>query len=211
MKISIVGPGAVGKTTVINYLTPYLDGEKFVTIQEREEFINNKFDEYMKNMKGSAFETQKTFFVKRFDQIERMQDKKNALMDRHLIDDFIFPRVHIQIGNFSKQEAKEWEAIESKFWKELKDLPRLDIVFILLAPNKLIEERRENRSKIEHHRKFEVVNHDFFREVNKKYHDRESILYKAANEFAKKVVILENENSESTAKKIKDILIKAKL
>lgn len=206
LKIAIVGPGAVGKTTVINYCKNFLEENNFKTIQEREDFINRDFDNYMNNMEKTAFEVQKQFFKKRMDQIERMQFETRALMDRHIIDDFIFPLVHIKVGNFTEQQADEWKSIQKKYWNKLKNKPKLDIIFILLADDETIEGRREGRSKVDSYRKEEVKNKLFFRNVNELYHSSDSILYKAANEFSKKVVVLKNSDSHETSKKIKDVI-----
>lgn len=201
--IAIVGPGAVGKTTVLSHLQETLDNYKFVKIDERDYLINYDFDNYMNDMKSKAFKTQQSFFAKRYDQIQRMQNEEIAIMDRHLIDDFLFPRVHIKVGNFSKEEAKEWETIEKKYFDLLSKVKKLDLLIILLASDELIESRRESRAKVEAHRKEEPKNKEFFREVNNFYHDEDSIMYKAANMFSDKVIVFKNDNSENTAKKIK--------
>lgn len=208
LKIAIVGPGAVGKTTVIKHCKEFLENNHFKTIQEREVFINDNYDSYMNNMKEEAFKTQKLFFMKRMDQIERMQFEPRALMDRHIIDDFIFPLVHIKIGNFTDEEAIEWKSIQSKYWKKMKNKPKLDILFILLADDSTIETRRSKRSEIDRYRKEETKNTIFFREVNKLYHSNDSILYEAANKFAKDVVVLKNVDSLNTSKEIISIVNK---
>lgn len=204
-RFALVGPGAVGKSTVISFLNDYLINNGFEKIDERE-YIDLGFGGYMSDMKSHAFNTQVKFFSKRLEQIKRLSSENRALMDRHLIDDFIFPQAHIAVGNFSEAEANEWKNIEKKYWEELSKLPKLDLVIILLAPYETIQKRREERAKIEEFRKEELNNDAFFEKVNRIYYDKESVLYKAADEFANEKLIIENFNSKETAINIREII-----
>ncbi|MCK5867307.1 MAG: nicotinamide mononucleotide transporter [Mycoplasmataceae bacterium] len=206
IKIAIIGPGAVGKTTVISHIQDFLDENKIIPVQEREDFIDEKFADYMSNMKNSAFATQKNFFQKRYKQIQGLKSKPRAMIDRHIIDDFIFPRVHIECGNFTKDEAKEWVEIEKEYWDKLGKEDKLDIVFILQADNETIESRRAGRSAIDEKREDETKNTNFFRLVNEQYHNSDSIMFKAVNEFSNKHYKFINKNSKETAKSIEKII-----
>lgn len=199
IKIAIIGPGAVGKTTVIGHLQEFLDKNGIVTVQERENFIDDKFANYMSDMKSVAFATQNNFFKKRFKQIQELDLKPRAMIDRHIIDDFIFPRVHIKCGNFSEDEAKEWEVIEADYWDKLSKENKLDIVFILQADNETIESRRNGRSATDDKRTDETKNTEFFRLVNEQYHNKDSIMFKAVNEFSNQYYKFINKNSKETA------------
>jgi nicotinamide mononucleotide transporter len=103
MKIAIIGPGAVGKTTIIKYLEE--DLKEFEFIYERQDIINENFGRYMEDMHSNAFEMQKNFFAYRKEEIKKLNNLKNGIIDRHLIDDFIFPQVHIEVNNFTEEEA----------------------------------------------------------------------------------------------------------
>ncbi len=204
MKIAIIGPGAVGKTTIIEILKKDLIDFKFM--DEREEILNENFDSYMKDFKSNAFESQKHFFNFRKKQIESFINFDNVIIDRHLIDDFIFPETHIEFKNFNSEEATKWKKIEEEYLLFLKSIPKLDFLFLLTANDEIIKKRREKRSLKEDLRKSEMDNHYFFNKVNEKY--QSDNFKKFAEKFTKKLIILENKESEKTAKNIKEIILK---
>lgn len=204
MKIAIIGPGAVGKTTIIESLKKDLIDFKFM--DEREEIINEHFDSYMKDFKSNAFELQKSFFNFRKKQIESFINFDNVIIDRHLIDDFIFPETHIEFKNFNSEEVTKWKKIEKEYLLFLKSIPKLDFLFLLTANDEIIKKRREKRSSKVDLRKSEINNHAFFNKVNEKYQSNN--FKKFAEKFTKKLIILENKESEKTAKNIKEIILK---
>jgi len=204
MKIAIIGPGAVGKTTIIKYLEQ--DLKEFEFIYERTNLINEDFEKYMEDMQSNAFEMQKNFFYYRKEEVQKLNNFKNVIIDRHLIDDFIFPQVHIESGNFTEQQVIDWKKIEKKYLNFLESTPKLDFVFLLEGNNEEIKKRRVNRSQNEKIREFELNNHTFFEKVNEKYKSPEFIL--SISKYSKKCIILENNDSKETAEKIKQIILK---
>lgn len=200
-RVAIIGPGAVGKTTVIRNMEDFLVKNNIKKFDERKGFITDEFDGYMDDMKNNAFRMQQEFFKKRIQQFRELNKHSIGLMDRHSTDDFIFSRVHIQVGNFTGEQAKTWMKLEKKYFRVLNRLEKLDILFLLMQSDKIIESRRTSRSSTEEFRSTETKNTEFFKEVNKMYNDETSIMYKAFK-FSKKQVIINNEDSEKTAKKI---------
>jgi deoxyadenosine/deoxycytidine kinase len=61
----------------------------------------------MKDMKEYAFSSQVNFFKERLKVIIKAQNQGSFIMDRHLIDDFVFPLAHIEFGNFTENQIKE--------------------------------------------------------------------------------------------------------
>ncbi len=204
MKIAIIGPGAVGKTTIIKELENSL--KNFTFLYERDETINELFDEYMKDMKTHAFEFQKQMFSQRKKDLEKFANFKNIIIDRHLIDDFIFPEIHIKLNNFTQDQVIKWKVIEKKYLSYLKSIQKLDILFLIICNDAIIEERRNERSGIEEYRKYETKNHEFFKNINNKYHSKEFENF--ALKFTKKIVILENISSSKTSLEIQKIISK---
>ena len=202
MKIAIIGPGAVGKTTIIKKLEESL--ENFEFLYERDEVINEKFDEYMKDMKTHAFEFQKEMFAQRKKEIEKFPNFENVIIDRHLIDDFIFPEIHIKLNNFTQDQVVEWKVIEKKYLSYLKSIQKLDILFLIICSDIVIEERRNKRSESEEYRKYETKNHEFFKNINNKYNSKEFKDF--ALKFAKKIVVLDNDSSLETSLTIQKII-----
>ncbi len=206
LRVAIIGPGAVGKTTVIKDLKPFLEKNDMPLFDEREGVITDDFSAYMADMKGHAYKMQKEFFKTRLKQLESLSSFEKGMMDRHSTDDFLFSQLHINVGNFSKEQSRRWQRIDFKrFWWKLESLPQLDILFVLMGTDEMIESRREKRSSCDEVRKHEIKNKKFFREANAMYHDTNSIMYKAFK-FSKRQVIIENKDSHRTAKKITKIL-----
>lgn len=206
LKVAIIGPGAAGKTTIINHLKPFLEKNNFTLIDERNEVKNNQFSKYMDDLKANAYEMQLFFFEQRIKQAWKLHSLSRGLMDRHSIDDWLFSHVHIKEKNFSEPEIKKWFKKEKKYLRILSSMPKLDIVFLIMADNEVIEKRRQKRSQDDKYRETETKNKNFFQVVNAEYNNQDSILYTNLKRFAKKHEIFKNNNSKETAKKIEDIL-----
>ena len=202
MKIAIIGPGAVGKTTIIKELEKSLTNFKF--LYERDEVLNKDFDNYMNDMKTYAFEFQKRMFSLRKKEIQKFPKFENVIIDRHLIDDFIFPEAHIIFNNFTEKQIIEWKKIEKKYLLFLKSIPKIDILFLIVCDDETIEKRRVERSEKEKRRKYETKNHKFFESVNSKYKSDE--FKRFASLFANEIHIFNNDASSTTASKIKDMI-----
>lgn len=201
LRVAIIGPGAIGKSTVIKYLKPFLEENNIQLFDEREGIITDQFSDYMNNMKKYAYEMQVGFFDKRISQLKKLCALDKGLMDRHSTDDFIFSRLHIEQKNFSQEQIKKWNKKEKRYWRTLQSLPKLDLLFILMGSDEVIESRRDNRSASEEFRETELKNKEFFKKANAMYHDPESIMYKAF-EFSKEQIFIENIDSKQTSKKI---------
>lgn len=168
IRIAFIGPGAVGKTTTINYLKDFFAKNGIEVVSERPD--DDLFIKYMKDMKKYAFEAQKAFFGYRLEQVRELSQMPRGMMDRHLIDDFIFPHVHIKEGNFNEAQSKEWQKNNLEFQHQLSENKKLDLLFVFTSSNEVIESRRIKRSKSA--RSEEISNEsnkDFFRQVNKEY------------------------------------------
>ena len=206
IRIAFIGPGAVGKSTTINYLSDFFKKYGFILIDERTETDNNNFKKYMSDLKNNAFKAQVNFFEKRIEQSWRLHSVEKGIMDRHSTDDFLFSHLHIKLGNFSENEIFKWKKLEKKYWRELRSMPKLDHLFLLMADNKIIEDRRNERSSLDYFRKEEKTNTDFFRKVNNEYNDPNNIMRKAFI-FSKNVHEIVNSDSKKTSKLIRKIIM----
>lgn len=203
LQVAIIGPGAAGKTTILDELKEYFKSINMIVFDERK-FLDGKFEEYMKNMKLNAFEMQELFFKERYKQIIQMQFTNFSIIDRHLIDDVIFPQAHIELKNFDDIQKQKWQKIEWKYLRKLESKPKLDVLFVLRVKYEDIQNRRKIRSSQEESRKHEIEpeNDKFFRLVNKIYYDENSKWISLSKKFAKKVIIFDNEEKEKIKKEI---------
>ena len=201
MKIAIIGPENISKKMVMKYLEDNLKDFKF--FDKSNDMINENFEKYSKNLQSNAFEMQKNIFINRKKEIQNLTNFKNVVIDRYLIDDFITSQTYIEVNNFTKEESKYWKKIEKKYFNFLDSIPRLDYVFLLDDSNEEIKKRKEC-SQDEKTREFEVNNQTFFEKVNEKYKSLEFI--SSISKYSKKYIILENNDSEQTANKIKQII-----
>ena len=208
LHISIIGPGAVGKSTIIEKLKIFFK-EKDIKIFDERDFLEGKFEEYMKNMPDNAYDMQKLFFSERLKQIDQSFLEKRTVMDRHLIDDFIFPRVHMELNNFNEYQKNQWFKVEKQYINKLSRRPKLDILFIIRANYNEIKLRRTKRANEEPNRKNELgkENEIFFKKVNEKYYDLNSQWYKNANKFSKKVIIFDDKEQEYILNEIKNNIL----
>ncbi|WP_406616179.1 deoxynucleoside kinase [Mycoplasmopsis hyopharyngis] len=200
-----MGAGAVGKTTVLNELKEYFK-EINMNVYDERDFLGGKFIAYMKDMKLNSYEMQKLFFIERYKQIVKMQFDNFSIIDRHLIDDVIFPEVHINLNNFNPSQKNKWIKFEKKYLRKLETKPKLDILFVLRANYEEIKQRRNKRSEIDEERKSEAdpKNDEFFKQVNQIYFDENLKWMFLANKFAKEIIIFDNQSKEDVKTKIKE-------
>ena len=201
MKIGIIGPTAIGKTMVMKYLEQ--DLKEFEFIYGKQDIINEDFRGYAEDMNSNAFETQKSLFAYRKEEIKKLNNFQNGIIDGHLINDFIFSKTYIEVNNFTEEESSSWKKMEKKYFIFLDSTPKLDYVFLLDASSEEIKRRREC-SQDEKTKEFEVNNQAFFEKVNEKYKSLEFI--SSISKYSKKYIILENNDSKETANKIKQII-----
>ncbi|WAM10584.1 deoxynucleoside kinase [Mycoplasmopsis cynos] len=98
--------GNSGKSTIIGKIGNFLKEYNIKVIHERN--IDEKYENYMKDLKKYGYKTQKIFFKDRYKQIKEMQQYERSLIDRHMIDDFLYPKVLMDIKCFTKLQRFKW-------------------------------------------------------------------------------------------------------
>ncbi len=201
MKIAIIGPENIGKTMVMKYLEQ--DLKEFEFIYGKQNIINEDFQGFTEYMKSNPFETQNDLFAYRKEQIKKLNNFQNGIIDGHLIDDFILSKTYIEVNNLTEEQSSSWKKIEKKYFNFLNSTPKLDYVFLLDASSEEINKRREC-SQDEKMREFETDNQAFFEKLNEKYKSLDFI--SSISKYSKKYIILENNDSKEKYEKIKQII-----
>ncbi|QIW62400.1 nicotinamide riboside transporter PnuC [Mycoplasmopsis gallinacea] len=151
--IAFGGPGATGKTTVINNLSSFFKENEFELLDETSFIQSTKqneayFVKYMEDIPQRAYQTQKLFFKYRRKQLYRMQlADSNYIIDRYPIDDMLFSEVHIKLGFFSKIQKIKWKIIEILTVLLLKSVKPLDHFFIITADYEEI--KKEDKKEVD--------------------------------------------------------------
>ncbi|MGZ9432659.1 nicotinamide mononucleotide transporter [Mycoplasma sp. 613B] len=218
LTIAFIGMGASGKSTIINNLRNFLTEKNIKIIDERlkDEQI---FIDYMNDLKAKGYFTQKIFFKDRLKQIREMQNYSKSLIDRHMIDDFLFPKTLIKMNYFMPKQKVLWNFFYKVKYKFLLSLePKVDIAFLILKDFDFIWKNRTNASEkheleIEKkRRKIELQNKNFFQMVNTEYLKENKEISKNLRKnlmlFAKKHYEFINIEIEDSTEKIKEIIQK---
>ncbi|WP_322961798.1 nicotinamide mononucleotide transporter [Mycoplasmopsis cynos] len=211
-KIAFIGMGASGKSTIIGKIGNFLKEYNIKVIHERN--IDEKYENYMKDLKKYGYKTQKIFFKDRYKQIKEMQQYERSLIDRHMIDDFLYPKVLMDIKCFTKLQRFKWNFYyKVKYYFLLSIQPKVDLTFVILRNYKEIKKNREkaSKNKEEERRKLELKNDEFFKAINQEYLDDNNTLNplfeKKLKYFSKKYYVFINEEWENSTKEIKEIIM----
>ncbi|UWV77441.1 deoxynucleoside kinase [Mycoplasmopsis cynos] len=169
-----------GKSTIIGKIGNFLKEYNIKVIHERN--IDEKYENYMKDLKKYGYKTQKIFFKDRYKQIKEMQQYERSLIDRHMIDDFLYPKVLMDIKCFTKLQRFKWNFYyKVKYYFLLSIRIKVDLTFVILRNYKEIKKNREKASedkedKEEERRKLELKNDEFFKAINQEYLDDNNTL-----------------------------------
>ncbi|MGZ9755849.1 nicotinamide mononucleotide transporter family protein [Mycoplasma sp. 246B] len=219
LSIAFVGMGASGKSSIINNLRKFLNQNNIQIIDERlkDEKI---FIDYMNDMKKNGYRTQKIFFKDRYIQIKQMQNFNKSLIDRHMIDDFLFPKCLIKINYFTKWQKFAWNYFYHPWYKFLLSLePKIDLVFVVLKDidfiwkNRLYASKNHQLQTERYRRTIELKNKEFFKVVNIEYLNNRQLgklLSKNLKIYSKEHHTFINIEKDIASSKIKQI-IKSKL
>ncbi|VEU76757.1 nicotinamide mononucleotide transporter [Mycoplasmopsis columbina] len=225
LRIAFIGPGATGKTTILDLIKAELEKNNIkYKLYDEHSYLNPEleltFNDYMKDMKKNAYHFQKIIFKDRkkaqYDaQVLAINELNNdekisqlIIFDRYTIDDFLYSDLHIKLANFNKWQTFKWKIIKVLTWIRLMGLEKLDYVFIINANYQLIQKFRQKRSEEnESIRSGEVAieNEIFFQEVSKEYAKEQNTYKKALKKFSKNYLEIWNEENKQE-QKAKDII-----
>ncbi|MCU9939483.1 hypothetical protein NW739_01505 [Mycoplasmopsis felis] len=130
--LGFIGMGASGKSTIIRELSEFLKTNNIKIIDER--LTDEKvFLKYMTDLKTNGYQTQILFFKDRLKQINEMSDYSYSLIDRHMIDDFLFPDTLIEMKYFNKKQILFWKYLYKPYYKIMLSVqPKVDYTFVVL-------------------------------------------------------------------------------
>ncbi|MCU9933871.1 hypothetical protein NWE60_01985 [Mycoplasmopsis felis] len=132
IRFGFIGMGASGKSTIIRELSEFLKTNNIKIIDER--LTDEKvFLKYMTDLKTNGYQTQILFFKDRLKQINEMSDYSYSLIDRHMIDDFLFPDTLIEMKYFNKKQILFWKYLYKPYYKIMLSVqPKVDYTFVVL-------------------------------------------------------------------------------
>ncbi|NOX90654.1 MAG: deoxynucleoside kinase [Calditrichaeota bacterium] len=148
--IAIEGVIGAGKTTLADKLAKTLGASLIL-----EEFEENPFlEEFYKDPKHYAFQTQIFFLLSRFKQLQQL--RQIDLFKQKVVSDYIFEKDRIFATlNLSEKEMKLYDGIARLIEKEV---PRADLVIYLQASTAhLMENIRKRGRSIEKNISYEYI------------------------------------------------------
>ncbi|MEO0234670.1 MAG: deoxynucleoside kinase [candidate division WOR-3 bacterium] len=155
--ISVEGVIGVGKTTLATRLAKHYNAEIILEPVEENPFLEN----FYKNVKHYAFQTQIYFLFARYKQLQKL--KQTRMFYDMVISDYIFEKDRIFANlNLDDNELILYEHI-IKFIEP--EIPKPDLVIFLQASCETIMERIKKRN-----RTFEQdISYDYINQLSKNY------------------------------------------
>ncbi|UWV84005.1 hypothetical protein [Mycoplasmopsis felis] len=216
--LGFIGMGASGKSTIIRELSEFLKTNNIKIIDER--LTDEKvFLKYMEDFKTNGYQTQILFFKDRLKQINEMSDYSYSLIDRHVIDDFLFPDTLIEMKYFNKKQILFWKYLYKPYYKIMLSVqPKVDYTFVVLKNYELIKLNRKSASEtsaddFQKRRRTAEINDGkndlFFKNINNKYLNNNNIsneLNYLLKKYSKKWEIFIDEDYKESILKIKKLI-----
>ncbi|WP_322935838.1 hypothetical protein RRG37_04210 [Mycoplasmopsis felis] len=195
IRFAFIGMGASGKSTIIKELSEFLKTNNIKIIDER--LTDEKvFLKYMEDFKTNGYQTQILFFKDRLKQINEMSDYSYSLIDRHMIDDFLFPDTLIEMKYFNKKQILFWKYLYKPYYKIMLSVqPKVDYTFVVLKNYELIKLNRKSASEtsaddFQKRRRTAEINDGkndlFFKNINNKYLNNNNNISNELNYLLKK-------------------------
>ncbi|WP_322935034.1 nicotinamide mononucleotide transporter family protein [Mycoplasmopsis felis] len=218
IRFGFIGMGASGKSTIIRELSEFLKTNNIKIIDER--LTDEKvFLKYMTDLKTNGYQTQILFFKDRLKQINEMSDYSYSLIDRHMIDDFLFPDTLIEMKYFNKKQILFWKYLYKPYYKIMLSVqPKVDYTFVVLKNYELIKLNRKSASEtsaddFQKRRRTAEINDGkndlFFKNINNKYLNNNNIsneLNYLLKKYSKKWEIFIDEDYKESILKIKKLI-----
>lgn len=204
-KIAIIGTAGIGKTTVIKKLKElFLNDLKVHFYEEKEKYTY--LEKAYKDMKKYALILQFDFLMSRLRMVNDDRTKKYeyVFFDRLYIDDYYYAKLSNKRGQISNEEFKMYDYCFKNFANITKaDGNEIDLVIILRqSKSSEANSRRNLRNRFEGKEK----NNIHFDEIDKYYDSNEVV--KWLKKYSSKILTIKNSDSNKTAKKIYEEVIK---
>ena len=137
--VVIEGVIGVGKTTLANYLS-----EAWNAALVLEEFEENPYlEEFYRDRRRYAFQTQITFLLSRYQQQQKLLQRD--IFSPHVVSDYLFQKDRI-FANVNLNDKELW-IYERLFPILERDVPTPDLVVYLQASTETLMERIHRRSR----------------------------------------------------------------
>jgi deoxyguanosine kinase len=135
--IAVEGPIRVGKTTLARILAERLNAQR-VTESESNPFL----DAFYEGDRGAAFQTQFTFLVRRFQQLQALDLGPQS--QKLVVADFIFEKDKLfACLNLTDQELETYNLYYNHFREQL---PTPDLVIYLQATPEVLRKRLKKKN-----------------------------------------------------------------
>jgi len=154
--IAVEGPIRVGKSSLASILSERLNAQR-VTDPEQNSFLGAFYE----GAAGAAFQTQFTFLIRRFEQLQALD--LGGRSQRVIVSDFIFEKDKIfACLNLNDQELDTYNRYYNHFREQL---PSPDLVIYLQATPEVLKKRLKKKNAAAE----KAISEEYLEEVTKAY------------------------------------------
>lgn len=152
INIVIVGPGGVGKTSIVNKLEKYLSKkDKRNVIKHKESEKHIYLEEYFKEEEKSklALVLQFDFIIMRLRTLlSNGVNGKINIFDRYFIDDYGYMKYNYKEGFVNKEHLKTYEELlkQAKYKIKIAEI-KIDYIFALKTSKDTLKKRIDKRKR----------------------------------------------------------------
>jgi deoxyguanosine kinase len=154
--IAVEGPIRVGKSSLASILSERLNAQR-VTDPEQNSFLGAFYE----GTAGAAFQTQFTFLIRRFEQLQALD--LGGRSQKVIVSDFIFEKDKIfACLNLNDQELDTYNRYYNHFREQL---PSPDLVIYLQATPEVLKKRLKKKNAAAE----KAISEEYLEEVTKAY------------------------------------------
>jgi deoxyguanosine kinase len=154
--IAVEGPIRVGKSSLASILSERLNAQR-VTDPEQNSFVGAFYE----GAAGAAFQTQFTFLIRRFEQLQALD--LGGRSQKVIVSDFIFEKDKIfACLNLNDQELDTYNRYYNHFREQL---PSPDLVIYLQATPEVLKKRLKKKNAAAE----KAISEEYLEEVTKAY------------------------------------------
>ena len=154
--IAVEGPIRVGKSSLASILSERLNAQR-VTDPEQNSFLGAFYE----GAAGAAFQTQFTFLIRRFEQLQALD--LGGRSQKVIVSDFIFEKDKIfACLNLNDQELDTYNRYYNHFREQL---PSPDLVIYLQATPEVLKKRLKKKNAAAE----KAISEEYLEEVTKAY------------------------------------------
>jgi len=142
LRIGVVGPMGVGKTSLVNFLSR--DWKvRIIT----ENFNKNPFlENYYKDPRKFSFSSQVWFYENRISQIKSFNKYRKAIVDNDLEGNKVFAFAQYKMGYMDKDEYSLYQRM-TNLLDDINHYAKTQLILYPFATHKIVEERIFERAR----------------------------------------------------------------